>query len=809
MTSTGLLLKWSWRDLRHRWLLVTAIALVIALGTGLFAAYQSMTTWRRESNDASFAALTMHDVRVRLADGAFVSSGTLLDLLDGIPAAASVDQAQERLIFPTQIDASTPEETILVSGEIVGLDTRKGGPTVDKVHVFEGDGLVDGAAVLDTNFARFHDLASTGTVLTGPGRELPYSGIGVAPEYVFITGGERGGLFAEASYAVLYTPLDLAQDLAGRPDEVNDLVLTLQPRSDLDAIVRQLESALDDHAIGGTVLTREDDYVYTTLYEDIGNDQKLMTMMAVLILAGAGFASFNLITRIVEAQRREIGIGMALGAEPRRLALRPLLVGAQIALLGALAGLGLGYLASSALAGVLEDFFPLPIWVTDLAPGPFLQAMAVGVLVPMLAVVLPVWRAIRVEPADAIRTGWLSARDTGALTRARGLHVPGLRSWWEMPQRNILRTPRRTLLTALGIAAAITSLVTILGMIDTFMGGIRSNEDELTRTTPDRMIVELDTFHRLDSPTVTTVLDDPTVGRAEPGLRLGGTVTDGTDVELLVEVLDLDAAMWTPTLEEAVEPNGEPGLLLSRKAADDLDVAVGDHVDVRHPVIDPAVGVRLTTTSLRVDGIHASAMRFQAYMDVDDTSVFGMTGLANIIMVEPADGSTQADVQRALFGQPGIGAVQPAAQLAKLLDDALSQFVGLFQVIEFAVLMLALLIAFNSTSIAVDERAREHATMFAFGLRLRTVLATMTLESVVTGVLGTIVGLLAGYGVLRWIIAALLPTTLPEFGLAATIGSQTIWTAAMLGIVAVAVAPALTVRRLRRMDIPSTLRVVE
>jgi hypothetical protein len=31
----------------------------------------------------------------------------------------------------------------------------------------------------------------------------------------------------------------------------------------------------------------------------------------------------------------------------------------------------------------------------------------------------------------------------------------------------------------------------------------------------------------------------------------------------------------------------------------------------------------------------------------------------------------------------------------------------------------------------------------------------------------------------------------------------------LLGVVAVAVAPTLTVRRLRRMDIPKTLRIVE
>jgi len=37
----------------------------------------------------------------------------------------------------------------------------------------------------------------------------------------------------------------------------------------------------------------------------------------------------------------------------------------------------------------------------------------------------------------------------------------------------------------------------------------------------------------------------------------------------------------------------------------------------------------------------------------------------------------------------------------------------------------------------------------------------------------------------------------------------TVLAAAALGVVAVAAAPLLTIRRLRRMDIPSTLRTVE
>ncbi|MGH9005075.1 MAG: hypothetical protein ACRDYV_18285, partial [Acidimicrobiia bacterium] len=61
----------------------------------------------------------------------------------------------------------------------------------------------------------------------------------------------------------------------------------------------------------------------------IESDQRFWDIFAGLILAGATFGAFNLASRMVEAQRREIGVGMALGWPRHRLAVRPLLVGAR------------------------------------------------------------------------------------------------------------------------------------------------------------------------------------------------------------------------------------------------------------------------------------------------------------------------------------------------------------------------------------------------------------------------------------------------------------------------------------------------
>ena len=76
---------------------------------------------------------------------------------------------------------------------------------------------------------------------------------------------------------------------------------------------RRNSPATSDLGLSATVSTRDDADAVRVLYEDIDNDQRFWNALSALVLFAAALAAFNLINRIVEAQRREIGIGMALG----------------------------------------------------------------------------------------------------------------------------------------------------------------------------------------------------------------------------------------------------------------------------------------------------------------------------------------------------------------------------------------------------------------------------------------------------------------------------------------------------------------
>ena len=187
----------------------------------------------------------------------------------------------------------------------------------------------------------------------------------------------------------------------------------------------------------------------------------------------------------------------------------------------------------------------------------------------------------------------------------------------------------------------------------------------------------------------------------------------------------------------------------------------------------------------------------------------GLQGVTNKLSVRPAPGSDEASVQRALFGSAGIASVQGVTTTTDALRDAMAEFTGIFQMIEGVALLLALLIAFNAASISEDERARENATMLAYGIRVRTIMRIAVIESAIIGAIGTALGLVGGWILLRWTVDVLFPRVLPDVRLDAVLTTNSLAIVIALGIVAVAVAPLFTIRKLRRMDIPSTLRVME
>jgi putative ABC transport system permease protein len=276
----------------------------------------------------------------------------------------------------------------------------------------------------------------------------------------------------------------------------------------------------------------------------------------------------------------------------------------------------------------------------------------------------------------------------------------------------------------------------------------------------------------------------------------------------MITLQPLDSAIWRPPTTSGVMERATPGIVIAEKAARDLGVGVGDELVLRHPVRE-GLGYRMVESRIRVEAVHGLVYRFVAFMDTGDASIMNLDGVYNTVTLVPSPGTSLSQLQRTLFALPGVGSVQSVRASAELVRDVVAQLLDVLLIIEIAVLGLAILIAFNSSAISADERAREHATMFAFGVPTKWVLGNAVVESVIVGTAGVLGGIALGGLIVRYITNVLLPSTMPELTVHPTVSFATMVTAVVVGIGAVTLAPLFTARRLRRMNIPATLRVVE
>jgi predicted permease len=122
----------------------------------------------------------------------------------------------------------------------------------------------------------------------------------------------------------------------------------------------------------------------------------LMSVFGIAALLLAAIGLYGLMASLVRERTREIGIRMALGAEPERLRREVLVHALQVTGAGAAVGIAAALATSKLLTAMLFELSP-----TD----PLALAVACGVLfvVIVIAAYVPARRATKVDPAIALR----------------------------------------------------------------------------------------------------------------------------------------------------------------------------------------------------------------------------------------------------------------------------------------------------------------------------------------------------------------------------------------------------------------------
>jgi putative ABC transport system permease protein len=528
----------------------------------------------------------------------------------------------------------------------------------------------------------------------------------------------------------------------------------------------------------------------------------LLVFGGIAVLVGA-FTIFNTLSITVAQRSRELGLLRSLGAM-RRQVLRSVVVEAlAIGAIASAVGLGAGVLLAIGLSSVFASVgLDLPQADMVLAARTVVVSLLVGIVVTVGAGLGPALRATCVSPVTALRTSSAASRSRiGRLVRplASVLGRPAERlagAAGALARRNAMRNPGRTAATAaaltIGIALVAFSAVLGQGLRESTKGAISE------QVRGDYAIVGHDGQSRIDPAAARAAAEVPGVEAAtgiaqDRGRAFGEDLTvDGVDPARVAAVLGRE---WEEGSDAALSDLSAGGAVVTDELADEHSLAVGDRFAVTAPT-----GRRL---DLRVAGI-SKPDRFNP-LGVGDVTIarsaydaaFAAERERYAFVKASGGAEVQAALERALRPYADVE-LQTKSEFEADQSAWVDQILALFYVLLALSVLVSLFGIVNMLALSVLERTRELGLLRAVGMSRRQVRRMVRHESVVTALIGAVLGIAVGL-----LLAALATTALSSEGLrfAVPVGALVTFTviAALAGVLA-AILPARRASRLNVLD---------
>ena len=376
-----------------------ANAVILLVGTSLMV--RSFELMRHV--DTGFDATNVLTVELRLSQAQYPDAAAtrayydrLLTEVGGLPGVASVAaveplplnfQADERGFRIAGREPASPDERLHAREHRVtaGYFGAMRLPLVAGRTFHEDGGNLE--VVVDRTFAErwWPGASALGATLEleGLGEEpVPATVVGVAADSKNLQVDEKPA-------AILYLPQSAA------PQRHNFLVLRVAGAP--MAAAAGVRDAVERIGGGVPVVTlRPMERVVGDSLQPWAISSKVLAALAILALLLAGIGIYGVVAHGVRQRVREIGIRIALGADRRHIVSTAVGQGVRLAVVGLVLGLAAALVLSRLLASVLFG-------VGALDPLALAVTLALLALTVLTAVVVPMRRASRLDPVEALR----------------------------------------------------------------------------------------------------------------------------------------------------------------------------------------------------------------------------------------------------------------------------------------------------------------------------------------------------------------------------------------------------------------------
>ncbi|NJL92351.1 MAG: FtsX-like permease family protein [Anaerolineae bacterium] len=362
------------------------------------------------------------------------------------------------------------------------------------------------------------------------------------------------------------------------------------------------EEAVDDFTANiaqGTpyipVFTAQEDPANSSLISGAQTLGNTLGFLALVSLIVSGFLVINVINAIVVEQKRQIGVMKSLGAT--RLDSFFIYSGIAFAygLIGVIPGVIVGIPVGNAIAHTIAPEVNTVLEGFQISPGSIFLGVLVGLLVPVLASILPVFNGTRVRILEALTDLGIDANyGTGPLARIIGiLPVPitvrqGL--------SNVTIKKGRILFTMITLSIAVGAFIGIFAVFNSLTTGLGLFFDSFNVEVgvfPNETVDPAIVIAILEREFVNNPARDFSLESIEPGFQQQvefegydplpsaggppGIFAYGYQIESDTPAFNFEVTEGTALTPE----NAEAGIIFSSLLASNMDKGVGDRVVIQ------------------------------------------------------------------------------------------------------------------------------------------------------------------------------------------------------------------------------------
>lgn len=699
------------RDIKQAKGQFIAIILVIAVGAFFSAALSSISKSLNDYANNYFKTNNLSDLNVYYSQ---ISQ----DKINTLEEISGVNKIEGRYTFDAtqmfgSLKTSLKVHSIPADNEINKCTIIKGSMPSNKDEI-----------MLDSHYAKEHNYHIGDEIKISADKEafkFKISGFCENVEHAYNIKDESLVIPDHKTYGAAYISEKRIHEISGNP-YYNELMVDVKNGYDAEKIGKTIETKSKGLPYLYQ-LTKERTVSFNKVDTTIKSNKLMGRVMPLIFFIVAAITTFLTISRIVDAQRNQIGIMKALGIKNRSIVLHYMEYSTLTAILGSAIGSILGFIFARMQGAALDQLYSLPNFKTSADFVSIIPVLILSIIFGLAACYLACRKILKEQASQAMRPK--------PPKRTKSIFIERFGGVWrklsysnKIILRNIFLTKHRALCSCIGIIMCVILLIIVFGYEFSMKNVVSEVND----------VYKYDLRVNYKYPITSKDLKMPSAVKSYYTLS-----------ELPVEYGKKDMTLTVTPKENnliSIYDNGnnkisleDTGVIIPKSYADKYKLSEGDSIKLKF--ISPELEGK--SANMRISKVSMQYIGQTVYCTPKYLKSLGIKYNPTSLLIKVINNNKVSNVHNFFKKDNSVDKVADKSELIKSVNNSIKQNGTVSIMLMLCAVILSAASIFTMSSINIFERTRELATLKVLGYQRNKINKLVFVENSIITVFSVIV----------------------------------------------------------------------